>query len=66
MTTTAVPSARPYPAGVDVAIIGSGPAGATYARILSELSSEASIAIFEAGPTISDPPGSHVKNIASV
>ncbi|MDQ1052172.1 choline dehydrogenase-like flavoprotein [Arthrobacter sp. SORGH_AS 212] len=66
MITTAVPSARPYPAVVDVAIIGSGPAGAAYARILSELSPQASIAIFEAGPTISDPPGSHVKNIASV
>lgn len=66
MTTTAVPSARPYPSRVDVAIIGSGPAGATYARILSEQSPQATIAIFEAGPTISDPPGSHVKNIADV
>lgn len=64
MTHTAAVSARPYPTRVDVAIVGSGPAGATYARILSEQSPQASIAIFEAGPTVSNPPGSHVKNIA--
>lgn len=52
-----------YPAAVDVAIVGSGPAGATYARILSERAPGASIAMFEVGPTVSDPPGAHVKNI---
>ncbi|HKP07879.1 MAG TPA: GMC oxidoreductase [Microbacterium sp.] len=52
-----------YPASVDVAIVGSGPAGATYARILSEEAPDASIAMFEVGPTVSDPPGAHVKNI---
>ncbi len=54
---------REYPAEVDVAIVGSGPAGSAYARILSEQAPDATIAMFEVGPTVSDPPGSHVKNI---
>lgn len=53
-----------YPHEVDVAIVGSGPAGATYARILSEQSPLATIAMFEVGPTVTNPPGAHVKNIA--
>ncbi|WP_439592909.1 GMC oxidoreductase [Microbacterium sp.] len=53
-----------YPASVDVAIVGSGPTGAAYARILSEQAPDATIAMFEVGPTVSDPPGAHVKNIA--
>ena len=53
-----------YPEAVDVAIVGSGPAGAAYARILSERAPGASIALFEVGPTITNPPGAHVKNIA--
>jgi choline dehydrogenase-like flavoprotein len=52
------------PESVDVAIVGSGPTGAAYARILSEQAPEATIAMFEVGPTVSDPPGAHVKNIA--
>lgn len=55
---------RAYPHAVDVVIVGSGPTGAAYARILSERVPEATIAMFEVGPTISDPPGAHVKNIA--
>ncbi|MFE1665115.1 GMC oxidoreductase [Microbacterium sp. P02] len=57
-------NARSYPASVDVAIVGSGPAGATYARVLSERAPDATIAMFEVGPTVSQPPGAHVKNIA--
>jgi choline dehydrogenase-like flavoprotein len=53
-----------YPATVDVAIVGSGPTGAAYARILSEEAPGLTIAMFEAGPTVSDPPGAHIKNIA--
>lgn len=53
-----------YPDEVDVAIVGSGPAGATYARILSERAPGITIAMFEVGPTVSQPPGAHVKNIA--
>ncbi|THG31645.1 GMC oxidoreductase [Naasia lichenicola] len=54
---------REYPAQVDVVIVGSGPTGAAYARILSETAPNATIAMFEVGPIVSDPPGSHVKNI---
>jgi choline dehydrogenase-like flavoprotein len=53
-----------YPESVDVAIVGSGPTGAAYARIVSERAPHLTIAMFEVGPTVSDPPGSHVKNIA--
>ena len=56
-------SAPRYPEAVDVAIVGSGPTGAAYARILSEEAPGVTIAMFEVGPTVSDPPGAHVKNI---
>lgn len=55
---------RSYPDSVDVAIVGSGPNGAAYARILSEEAPGAAIAMFEAGPIVSSPLGAHVKNIA--
>ncbi len=53
-----------YPDAVDVVIVGSGPTGAAYARILSEEAPGATVALFEVGPTVSNPPGAHVKNIA--
>ncbi|WP_221584664.1 GMC oxidoreductase [Microbacterium sp. G2-8] len=53
-----------YPDDVDVVIVGSGPAGSAYARILSEQAPLATVAMLEVGPTVSDPPGAHVKNIA--
>ncbi|BCW72899.1 GMC oxidoreductase [Arthrobacter sp. NicSoilB8] len=56
-------SSRRYPDTVDVAIVGSGPTASTYARILSEEAPGATIAMFEVGPTVSSPPGAHVKNI---
>ncbi|MCW4385902.1 GMC oxidoreductase [Salinibacterium sp. SYSU T00001] len=52
-----------YPESVDVAIVGSGPAGSAYARVLSERAPDATVAMFEVGPTVSQPPGAHVKNI---
>ena len=55
---------RTFPEQVDVAIVGSGPSGAAYARVLSELRPDLEIATFEVGPVVSDPPGAHVKNIA--
>src|SRR3954468_1270132 len=58
------PMSHRFPARVDVAIVGSGPAGATYAPGLSELAPRLTIATFEAGPLVSAPPGAHVKNIA--
>ncbi|MEV7636770.1 GMC oxidoreductase [Pseudarthrobacter enclensis] len=57
-------SSNRYPAAVDVAIVGSGPTASAYARILSEEAPGATIAMFEVGPTVSNPPGAHVKNIA--
>ncbi|PPG92785.1 choline dehydrogenase [Rathayibacter sp. AY1F3] len=52
-----------YPEAVDVAIVGSGPTGAAYARILTETSPGTTIAMFELGPTVTSPAGAHVKNI---
>jgi len=52
-----------YPDSVDVAIVGSGPTASAYARILSEEAPGATLAMFEVGPTVSNPPGAHVKNI---
>ncbi|GAA0487166.1 GMC oxidoreductase [Microbacterium aurantiacum] len=47
----------------DVVIVGTGPAGAAYARILSEERPDLRILQFDAGPIITDPPGAHVKNL---
>ncbi|GCD89961.1 GMC oxidoreductase [Nocardioides sp. LS1] len=55
---------RHFPDDVDVAIVGSGPTGAAYARILSELRPDLRVAMFEVGPAVTDPPGAHVKSIA--
>ena len=57
---------RTFPRSVDVAIVGSGPCGAAYARILSEQCPSATVATFEVGPLLADPPGSHVKNIVDL
>ena len=57
---------RSFPPAVDVAIVGSGPNGAAYARVLSERAPGAAIAVFEVGPALTDPPGMHVKNIADL
>ena len=46
----------------DVLIVGSGPLGTTVARRLAEQGR--TVRILEQGPAISDPPGSHVRNVA--
>lgn len=45
-----------------VIIVGSGPTGATYARLLLE-QPDVSVLMVEAGPVVSTPPGMNVKNI---
>jgi choline dehydrogenase-like flavoprotein len=46
-----------------VLIIGSGPTGATYARLLIERTSDVEVLMVEAGPLVSQPPGTNAKNI---
>ena len=46
-----------------IAIVGSGPIGATYARTLLEGLPDARVIMFEAGPQITDRPGESVRNI---
>lgn len=48
----------------DVVIIGSGPMGATYARVICDARPDVKVLLVEAGPIIADPPGLHVVNIA--
>src|SRR3954447_24532561 len=48
---------------VDVLIVGSGPAGATFARVINERTPQARILMVDAGPQITGRPGMHVKNI---
>jgi pyranose oxidase len=49
----------------DVLIIGSGPIGSTYARIISEQKPNAKILMIDLGPKVSDKIGQHLKNIAN-
>jgi choline dehydrogenase-like flavoprotein len=46
-----------------VLIVGSGPTGATYARLLVEQVPDVSVLMVEAGPLVSTPPGTNAKNI---
>lgn len=48
----------------DILIIGSGPVGATFARIIAEQKPQAKILMVEVGPKVSDTTGQHVKNIS--
>ncbi|MFG3289200.1 GMC oxidoreductase [Streptomyces sp. NPDC048179] len=50
----------------DVLIIGSGPIGSTFARVITEESPDLSILLVDAGPQLTSVPGVHVKNIAAV
>src|SRR6478609_5858375 len=47
-----------------IAIVGSGPIGSAYARLLLEGLPEAEVVMFEAGPQLTDIPGESVRNIA--
>jgi choline dehydrogenase-like flavoprotein len=48
---------------VDVVIVGSGPLGATYARVLCDMRPGTRVLLAEAGPVVALPPGLHVANI---
>src|SRR3954469_4029062 len=48
----------------DVLIIGSGPTGATYARMINDALPDAKIVMIELGPKLANKRGIHVKNIA--
>jgi choline dehydrogenase-like flavoprotein len=48
---------------VDVAIVGSGPAGSAYARLICDQLPAARVLLIEAGPVVSQPPGAHVNTI---
>jgi pyranose oxidase len=47
-----------------VAVVGSGPIGSAYARVILESSPEARVVMFEAGPQLTAVPGESVRNIA--
>ena len=47
-----------------IAIVGSGPIGSTYARVLLEQVPNARVVMFEAGPQVTEVPGESVRNIA--
>jgi choline dehydrogenase-like flavoprotein len=48
---------------VDVVIVGSGPTGATYARVIADARPRARVLVVEAGPVVAEPPGLHMSNI---
>ncbi len=48
---------------VDVLIVGSGPAGSTYARTIAESRPDATILMVEVGPKLSDAVGEHTNNM---
>lgn len=47
-----------------IAIVGSGPIGSAYARLLLEGLPDARVVMFEAGPQVTDIPGESVRNLA--
>src|SRR5689334_12572699 len=49
---------------VDVLIVGSGPAGSTYARTIGDAVPDARILMVEVGPHLPGPRGEHVQNLS--
>jgi len=47
-----------------IVVVGSGPIGSAYARVLLELLPDARVTMFEAGPQLTPRPGASVRNIA--
>jgi choline dehydrogenase-like flavoprotein len=48
----------------DVVIVGSGPVGSAFARLIAERRPRTSILMVDAGPRLTDPPGMNVRNIS--
>lgn len=47
----------------DVVIVGSGPTGSAYARLITDARPSARVLMVEAGPVVTDPPGGHLANL---
>jgi choline dehydrogenase-like flavoprotein len=52
-------------AETDLLIVGSGPVGCVVAKVVHDLAPRVRILMVEAGPRLTEPPGMHVKNMAS-
>lgn len=50
----------------DLLIVGSGPVGSSFARVVWERLPEARILMVDAGPALTDPPGLNLKNLDDV
>ena len=50
--------------GPDVLVVGSGPVGAAYVRLITEARPDLDVLLVEAGPVVADPPGMNLRNIA--
>jgi len=48
----------------DVLVVGSGPVGAAYVRLLTQARPDLDVLVVEAGPVLSEPPGINLRNIA--
>jgi choline dehydrogenase-like flavoprotein len=47
----------------DLLVVGSGPVGSTFARVVSERLPDGRILMVDAGPVLTDPPGLNLKNL---
>ena len=48
----------------DVLVVGSGPVGAAYVRLLTQARPELDVLVVEAGPVLTEPPGINLRNLA--